>query len=210
MTLPIRVGIIDDHPGVRMGIRNLLASAKDILVVGEGENGADAIELANQKRPDILLLDVELPVLRGDAVMQYLHDKNIDVKVLAVSSYNDPIYVQGMLENGAAGYITKDEAPVMLLDAVHSIVEDQLKWISPIAVKRLSKIRLDDINLAGSEFIILRLIVLGKSDEEISRSLRINKAELSKRIGILLDKFSMSTRAELKDRATCILSTSPQ
>lgn len=210
MTLPIRVGIIDDHPGVRMGIRNLLASAKDILVVGEGENGADAIELANQKQPDILLLDVELPILRGDAVMQYLHDKNIDVKVLAVSSYNDPIYVQGMLENGAAGYITKDEAPVMLLDAVHSIVEDQLKWISPIAVKRLSKIRLDDINLAGSEFIILRLIVLGKSDEEISRSLRINKAELSKRIGILLDKFSMSTRAELKDRATCILSTSPQ
>ena len=68
--------------------------------------------------PDILLLDIELPDQRGDMVMRHIHDTQPDMKVLAVSSYSDRDYILGMLENGASGYITKDEAPMMLLDAI--------------------------------------------------------------------------------------------
>ncbi len=208
MTLPIRVGIVDDHPGVRIGIRNLLESAKDIVVVGEGENGSDAIHLVEQENPDVLLLDVELPVLRGDIVMRRLHETRLKVKVLAVSSYNDPVYVQGMLENGAAGYITKEEAPRYLVDAVRSIMEDQVMWISPVAVSELSKIQLKNVNLTGRELDILRHIVLRKTDDEIRQEIGMGETEYKQTIDTLLNKFGVTSRAELSTAAECILSTS--
>jgi DNA-binding NarL/FixJ family response regulator len=131
----IRVVIVDDHPGVRAGIRRLLITAKDILVVGEGANGLEAIQLAESHVPDVMLLDVELPIVRGDEVVRKIRDTQPGVKVLAVSSYNERLYVQGMLENGASGYITKDEAPELLLEAVRRVSAGNSKWISPRALK---------------------------------------------------------------------------
>ena len=122
----IRVLIVDDHSGVRTGIKNLLQSAKDMVIVGEGGNGAEAIELAAMKKPDILLLDIELPDQRGDAVMRHIHNTQPNMKVLAVSSYSDRDYILGMLENGASGYITKDEAPAMLVEAIRSIIKGMI------------------------------------------------------------------------------------
>ena len=164
MTLPIRVGIVDDHPGVRVGIRNMLTDAEDIAVVGEGDNGVEAIQIAEQVKPDILLLDVELPILRGDVVVKRLRETNPEVKVLAVSTYDDPMYIQGMLENGAVGYITKEEVPELLITALHSIMHDQVKWISPKTASKISKITLEHNDFTGSELDILRLLILGKQD----------------------------------------------
>ncbi len=206
MTPPIKVGIVDDHPGVRVGLKNLLASATDIIVVGEGENGEEAIQLVEQKKPDVLLLDVELPLLRGDLVMKHLRETNMEVIVLAVSSYNDPVYVQGMLDNGAAGYITKEEVPRYLVDALHSIIEDHVKWISPI-VKQLSKIELDDVSLTGGDLDILRLIVLGRADAEIMRELKLGETDFGRSIDTLQQKFGIDSRDALYAAAECILST---
>src|SRR5215510_2384840 len=83
----IKVVIIDDHAGVREGLKNLLSATQDMVVVGEGENGAAAIELVATKNPDILLLDMELPDQRGDIVMGHIHDMQPEMKVLGVSSY---------------------------------------------------------------------------------------------------------------------------
>src|SRR5512140_3101147 len=127
----IRVVIVDDHPGVRAGIKNLLRRAQDITVVGEGGDGMKAIELAQTKKPDILLLDVELPVVGGDIAMRRIHDTEPDIRVLIVSTYNDRTYVQSMVANGAAGYITKDEAPALLLDAIYHVLQKDALWMSP-------------------------------------------------------------------------------
>lgn len=129
----IRVVIVEDHPRVRAGIIKLLNNARDIVIVGEGENGLQAIQLAGSVKPDLLLLDVELPYLRGDEVLRRIRNAQQGVKVLAVSSYNDRFFVDNMMENGAMGYITKDEAPEMLIDAVRAIVTENRQWISPQA-----------------------------------------------------------------------------
>ncbi len=207
MSLPIRVGIVDDHPGVRVGLRNLLANAADIVVVGEGENGLEAILLAKNVNPDVLLLDVELPIMRGDIVMQQLHESRINTKVLAVSSYNDPAYVQGMLENGAAGYITKEEAPSLLVDAIHGIVDDQLKWLSPAVVKKVSNIILGDIDFTGRELEALRCIALGKSDSEIMQRVSFTETQFHQLLDQLLVKLDVSSREELRSAAECVLTT---
>ena len=193
----IKVVIVDDHPGVRAGIKNLLAPAKDIVVVGEGANGVEAIQLARGMNPDILLLDVELPILRGDEVVRRIRDEHPNVKVLAVSSYNDRMYIQGMMENGAMGYITKDEAPAMLVDAVRSIARENKKWISPRASTNNAPASPEEQILTYSELEIINRLLLGKSETEISQEMKISAKSLSHYLQLLMDKFGVDSTDSL-------------
>ncbi len=206
MGLPIRVAIVDDHPGVRLGILNILAVEQDVQVVGEGANGPEAIQLAEHEKPDILLLDVEIPIIRGDEVTRRLRMILPNVKVLAVSSYDDPMYIQGMLENGAVGYITKEEVPQLLVTALHSIVQDHVIWISPQSASKISRITLEDKNYTGLELDILRTMVMGKTNEEILETLRIDEGSLTLHIRELMEKFEVTSRDELIQAARCLLS----
>jgi DNA-binding NarL/FixJ family response regulator len=202
----IRVLIVDDHSGVRRGIRNLLRSAKDMIVVGEGGNGAEAIELATTKNPDILLLDIELPDQRGDAVMRHIHNVQPNMKVLAVSSYSDRDYILGMLENGASGYITKDEAPGMLLDAIRSIINKGMSWFSPRAIKNSGLPSIEEQTLTKREVEILQQLILDQPSEEIAAMLNMSVEQVEKYLALLKRKFETESLVSLKHIAKRILS----
>jgi DNA-binding NarL/FixJ family response regulator len=202
----IKVLIVDDHAGVRTGIKNLLQAAKDMIVVGEGGSGAEAIELVASKDPDILLLDIELPDQRGDLVMRRIHDIQPDMKVLAVSSYSDRDYILGMLENGASGYITKDEAPVMLLDAIRSIIRNGKSWFSPRALKQSGIPSVEEQTLTKREVEILEQLILDRSTEDIARSTHMDVEQVEKYLKLLMKKFETESRASLKRIAERILS----
>jgi DNA-binding NarL/FixJ family response regulator len=202
----IKVLIVDDHAGVRTGIKNLLQTAKDMIVVGEGGNGAEAIALVASKDPDILLLDIELPDQRGDLVMRQIHDIQPDMKVLAVSSYSDRDYILGMLENGASGYITKDEAPVMLLDAIRSIIRNGKSWFSPRALKQSGIPSVEEQTLTKREVEILEQLILDRSTQEIARSTHMDVEQVEKYLKLLMKKFETESLASLKRIAERILS----
>lgn len=202
----IKVVIVDDYPGVRAGIKNLLQTAKDIVVVGEGASGADAIELAFTKNPDILLLDVELPDLRGDIVTHRIHEKQPEMKILAVSSYSDRQYIHGMLATGAAGYITKDEAPSMLLDAIRSIIHTGSSWLSPRAVKNTRLAPIEEQMLSTREVDILEQLVLDRSDNEIAVFLGTEEKQIKSYLKLLMKKFEAESLTSLKQTAQRILS----
>jgi len=201
----IRVLIVDDHPGVRAGIKNLIESANDIVVMGEGANGADALHLINTQKSDILLLDIELPDQRGDRVMHRIHDVQPEMKVLAVSSYSDREYILGMVENGASGYITKDEAPKMLLDAIRSIVKEGKDWFSPRAIKNSNLTPLEEQILTEREVQILKKLVTGQPRIEIADSLHMNEKQLEKYLILLMKKFETDSMDVLKHTAERIL-----
>ncbi len=203
---PIKVLIVDDHSGVRTGIKNLLNAAKDMVVVGEGGNGAEAIELAATRNPDILLLDIELPDQRGDMVMRHIHDTQPDMKVLAVSSYSDRDYILGMLENGASGYITKDEAPMMLLDAIRSIINKGISWFSPRAVKNSGIPAVEEQTLTKREVEILERLLLDQSPQEIALLLNMDVEQVNKYLKLLMRKFETESMVSLKHIAKRILS----
>ena len=202
----IKVLIVDDHAGVRTGIKNLLQTAKDMVVVGEGGNGAEAIELVASREPDILLLDIELPDQRGDIVMRRIHDLQPDMKVLAVSSYSDRDYILGMLENGASGYITKDEAPMMLLDAIRSIIRNGKSWFSPRALTQSGIPSVEEQTLTKREVEILEQLVLDQSTAEIAGFLNMNVEQVDKYLKLLMRKFETESLASLKHIAQRILS----
>jgi len=201
----IKVLIVDDHSGVRAGIRNLLQGANDIVVVGEGVNGAEAIELVSTRHPDILLLDIELPDQRGDAVMRHIRDTQPDMKVLAVSSYSDRDYILGMLENGAAGYITKDEAPMMLLEAIRSIIHLGKKWFSPRAIKQSGLPSIEEQTLTKREVEILEQLISDRSAQEIADSLDMTVGQVEKYLKLLMRKFEADSLVSLKRIARRIL-----
>ena len=203
---PIKVLIVDDHSGVRRGIKNLLQSAKDMVIVGEGGNGAEAIELAATKNPDILLLDIELPDQRGDAVMRHIHTVQPDMKVLAVSSYSDRDYILGMLENGASGYITKDEAPMMLLDAIRSIIRKGISWFSPRAIKNSGLPSIEEQTLTKREVEILQQLVLNQPVDQIALFLNMSVEQVEKYLKLLMRKFETDSLVSLKQIAGRILS----
>src|SRR5215211_3521427 len=204
---PIRVLIVDDHSGVRRGIRNLLQTASDMVIVGEGGNGAEAIELATTRNPDILLLDIELPDQRGDAVMRRIRNMQPDMKVLAVSSYSDRDYILGMLENGASGYITKDEAPMMLLDAIRSIINKGKSWFSPRAIKNSGLPSIEEQTLTKREVEILQQLVVDRSPQEIASFLSMDVAQVDKYLKLLMRKFETESLNSLKHIAQRILSS---
>ncbi len=202
----IKVLIVDDHLGVRTGLKKLLQTAKDMVVVGEGANGAEALELVATSASDILLLDIELPDQRGDVVMRHIHDKYPEMKVLAVSSYSDRDYIFGMLENGVSGYITKDEAPMMLLAAIRSIVHTGRSWFSPHVLKNSGISSVEDQMLTTREYEILEQLVLDRSMEEIGAFLSMETNQVEKYLKILMNKFEVGSLPSLKHLATRILS----
>jgi DNA-binding NarL/FixJ family response regulator len=197
----IRVLVVDDHPGVRAGIKNLLQRANDIMVVGESEDGRAAIELATTTKPDIVLLDVELPILGGDIVMHRLREAQPDMKVLAVSTYSDPTYIQSMLANGASGYITKDEAPALLLEAIYSVLRSKELWISPKALEKSRPAAPEEQSLTNRELGILKQLLLNRSELEIAQSMDMDGQQVGSYLKLLMQKFEAESVDGLKAAA---------
>ena len=127
----VRVILADDNQNIRTWIRKLLSRTTDIEVVGEASNGIEVISLIDQLAPDVLLLDVEMPLLNGLDVAQQLKNAEKEIPILVLSAYSDRQYIRAMLANGVAGYMVKEEAPSRLLDAVRAVARGETGWISP-------------------------------------------------------------------------------
>jgi DNA-binding NarL/FixJ family response regulator len=136
--VPIRVILADDHPVMRLGIRNLLSRSDKINVIGEAGNGFDAIRMVGELKPDVLLLDMEMPGMDGVEVARRLREAESPVRILVLSAYDDRQYILSVLEQGASGYLTKDEAPDTIIDAVVSVAQGQRGWVSRKVSARMS------------------------------------------------------------------------
>jgi DNA-binding NarL/FixJ family response regulator len=131
----IRVIVADDHSLVRLGIRRFLTRYPDIEVIGEAENGKQALQLVEKLKPDVLLLDIELPDIKGFEVARELELQGSSTRILAVSAYSDKQYILGMILNGAAGYMVKEDVPDTIYQAIRSIAKGERGWLSPKASK---------------------------------------------------------------------------
>ncbi len=136
---PTRVVIAEDNELVRKGIRRLLNKAADISVIGEAKDGMEAMSLVDKLSPDVLLLDVEMPRLSGIEVARRLNKSKSKTRVLVLSAYDDHEYIEEMLNNGASGYLIKDEAPQRIVEAVRGVALGEAGWVSPQVKERLKK-----------------------------------------------------------------------
>lgn len=195
--------IVDDHPGVRKGIINLLKAADDIVVVGEAANGKQAIKLAASMNPHIILLDVELPDMRGDVVLQHIHAELPDIKVLAISAYSDRQYVLGMMDSGASGYLTKEVIPAMLVKAIRSIVYEDMVWVGPRVFKDNSKF---ETTLTQKEVAIMKQLLANKSEPAVASELGMDEKQVRKYLELLMMKYEVQSLVALRQIAQQLFS----
>jgi DNA-binding NarL/FixJ family response regulator len=196
----IRILISDDHPIVLKGIRDILDSAVGLKVVGEAPTGNQAIQLTHELKPDILLLDMELPDLSGVEVVKRLAAVNAPVRILALSSYDDREYISQMLSLGACGYLIKDEVPETIVEAIRGIARGEKGWVSRKVAAKLSQMIQDDKSsgkeLTGRERDVLRNVVDGKTNAEIGMLLGISEKTVEKHLDGIFRKLEVSSRVE--------------
>jgi DNA-binding NarL/FixJ family response regulator len=138
--------------------------------------------------------------------MRHIHKIQPDMKVLAVSSYSDRDYILGMLENGASGYITKDEAPMMLLDAIRSIINMGKSWFSPRAIKNSGLPAIEEQTLTKREVEILQQLIQDRTADQIAAFLNMSAEQVEKYLKLLMRKFETDSLGSLKHIAGRILS----
>ena len=117
-----RILVVDDNKPMREGLKALIGLQPEMEVIGEAENGEIALKLANILRPDVILMDVQMPVMDGIEATRHIHAEMPGIKILALSMYSDGIYVTGMIQAGAVGYLTKDDACDEMFRAIRKAV----------------------------------------------------------------------------------------
>jgi DNA-binding NarL/FixJ family response regulator len=195
----IRVLLADDHPLVREGLRNLLTKNVGMEIVGEANDGIEALELVQTLAPDVLLLDMEMPGTSGIEVAQQLKLTNSPVKVLALSAYDDQEYIMGVLRNGAAGYLLKGELLETIADAIRGVFRGEQGWLSrdvSAQVATWAQKQGNQTNLTEREIEVLRLVVEGKTNQEIGLTLGISEKTVEKHLMNIFTKMEVSSRVE--------------
>jgi DNA-binding NarL/FixJ family response regulator len=203
----IKVLVVDDHPVFREGLKLLLNSAGDVQVIGEADNGREAIQLAQQLRPDVILLDIAMPILNGiEASRQIMRDLPT-ARVLILSTYREDEFVRAALNHGVAGYVAKQSATKEVLDAIRQ-VHAKNNYFSASIAKRLNNMvrsrfqagktgEWDVAHLTSRETETLQLIAEGHGNKQIAAILGISVKTVEKHRQQLMEKLNLHDIAGL-------------
>ena len=196
----VRVLLIDDHPIVRSGIRLLLEQDESIHVVGEGDGHDDIPRMIERHDPHVLLLDMEMPGKTGLEIAQEIQQQGLSVRVLALSAYDDEQYIINLLNQGAAGYLTKEEALDMIIDAVHGVARGEDGWLSRKVVARVTaytrRSANDPVRLTERETEVLDLLSNGWSNSRIAEELHVTERTVRFHLTNIYEKLNVGSRAE--------------
>ncbi len=218
---PKRLLIADDHALVREGMRAMLASEQNLEVVGEAENGREALELCRELRPDLILMDVRMPEMDGLAATWEIKGEYPETRILILTTHESPEYLMDAIRAGAAGYVLKDATKQRLLDAVRRVISGESPVNQELAMQVIQ--RLTDENrrhaatvpepaekrreetltepLTDREIEVLRLLALGKTNRQVAKELLVSLSTVKTHVQHLSIKLGVSDRTQAAVRA---------
>lgn len=207
MEKQIRVLIVDDHDIVREGLRAVLESRPDLVVIGEAGDGIQAVAKAQSLKPDVILMDLEMPRKNGISAIQDIIDEQPQAKILVLSSFSDDSQIVESMRAGAMGYLLKTARLNELVDAIRQVYAGETP-LNPLVARRLiasmtptrHEVRLVDI-LTDRELTILPLVARGMTNKEIGDLLGIATRTVGTHIGNMIHKAEVENRVQLATMA---------
>jgi NarL family two-component system response regulator LiaR len=202
MPSPIRVLVVDDHEIVRKGIRALLATKRDIQVVGEAKDGAEAVTQAQTLHPDVILMDLMMPKMDGIQATREITAGQSEPRVLVLTSFAADEQIFPAIKAGALGYLLKDSGPQELVQAIRQVFRGEPSLDSSVARKVLYELStppqkpLTPDPLTTREMEILRLVAQGKSNKEIAGNLVIAEETVHTHVSNILNKLHLASRTQ--------------
>lgn len=207
---PVRVIIADDHAVVREGLMAILEGQTDIMLVGTASNGAEALALVGATHPDVVLLDLVMPVMDGLSAIPLIKETQANVHIVVLTSFADDAHVFAAIKAGALGYLLKDTTRAQLLEAVRNAAQGLACLHPSVALKMMQEFAgtsplpsspspqpsvLSD-PLTEREIETLRLLARGLSNQEIATTLNIHERTVAKYVGNILEKLHLSNRTQ--------------
>ena len=191
----IRVLVVDDHPVVRAGMVALLGELDDVEVVGEAGNGAEALALTPRLSPDVVLMDLRMPVMDGADATARLRDLPDAPQVLVLTTYDTDADIVRAVESGARGYLLKDTPPDVLADAIRRAALGETVLASPVAARLAERLRAPArAELTPRELEVLRAVARGLSNAEVGRELYIGEATVKTHLLRIFAKLEVTDR----------------
>jgi two-component system, NarL family, response regulator LiaR len=201
----IKVMIVDDHPVVRDGLKNMLDAFDDLELVGEAEDGSQALATCEQYQPEVILMDMFMPGMDGIAATRAILNKYPDIQIIILTSFVEEDLVQNALEAGAVGYLVKNAPIDTLAEAIRSAHAGQ-PTLSPQATTALIRSRTAPLkpgqDLTKRELEVLALLVQGLNNEAIARQLLISPATARHHVSACLQKLGVANRTQAAALAT--------
>jgi DNA-binding NarL/FixJ family response regulator len=188
----IRVLLVDDHPVVRSGLSGLLGGEPDIEVVGEASDGSEGVERAKELEPDVVLMDLRMPVMDGVEATRLITAAG-GPRVLVLTTYDTDTDILRAVEAGATGYLLKDTPRDALVDAVRAASRGETVLAAPLAAKLMRQVRSND-QLTAREVEVLALVSRGMSNGDIAQELFIGEATVKTHLLHAFDKLGVSDR----------------
>lgn len=201
----ITVLIADDHAMMRQGLKQILELEKDISVVAQASNGSEAVKLAREKKPDIILMDINMPGINGLQAIKDLKFEKSHSKIIVLTIHEDREYLFKTIQMGAEGYVLKDAEPTVLIDAIRSVYSGQ-SYIQANMTKELvkefnrvtlhEKDKHEENNLTSREIEVLELIAEGMINKEIAKHLYISEKTVKNHVSNIFKKLNVSDRTQ--------------
>lgn len=201
----IQILLVDDQHIIRQGLKSMLKLDANIQVIGEAENGQRALEFIAKSQPDVVLMDIRMPVMDGVAATKAITENYPNVKVLVLTTFDDDEYVFQAMRLGAKGYLLKDTEPDILMLAIHSVYKGQTqlgpglfeKTLAPVA-PATAKLSLPPEleQLTPRELEVLRLIASGANNREIAESLFLSENTVKNYVTNILSRLNLRDRTQ--------------
>lgn len=204
----IKVILADDQILIREGIKFIIEQDKDIKVVGMASNGFESLELCDSLSPDLVLMDIMMPICNGIKGTKIIKEKYEHIKIVVLTTFHDTVNVNKALKNGADGFILKDIKPNDLIMAIkgtmnglrivdHSVYKSAVKLISNNDKTNTSQDGDENSHLSERDIEIIRMIVIGKSNKDIAASISLSEGRVKNIVTGILKKLNVSDRIQL-------------
>jgi NarL family two-component system response regulator LiaR len=197
--MPVRILIADDHSVVRQGLKMFLTLDPELEVVGEAENGRDALAMAHKLQPDVVLMDMLMPVMDGLTATERMRQEVPDTEVIALTSVLDDGTVVGAVKAGAIGYLLKDTEADELCRAIKAAAAGQVQLSPQAAARLVREVRTPEVaptTLTDRETDVLRLLAGGKANKEIAAELMIGEKTVKTHVSSILNKLGVQSRTQ--------------